>query len=595
MRPRPIRSALAFCLGALLCALLPGTAPAQRSLGTLPTDPDSGITIEVVSLFDSPPPSGYLPLRIKVTNGSRRPGLWTVVLTERDHPSTFQSTERFAVDARQSREIDLFLPIAPHEDAYRYLQGSVTGPGLIGSGSFVGNTQPLFGENGWGPAHGYVLLSRKLANAHRDTINAALKQQAEAAKGKGGHLLRSVSGSAFDPAAFPTDVRALRGVTTVCASPEDLGALSPAQDAALSDWIAAGGRLLIAAHGTAPASPPALARKTVGRFGLGNIELTREPPTAALLTETPQGETQLRTASKPHHDEGTILELEWFAESITRPKIRPGLITALVLLFAAVIGPLNLFVLAPRARRHLLFITTPLLALAATTIGLGAIFLHDGTGGRGNRAALLFPLPSGDRVLTLQSQTVRTGMLTSTRFATDPMAWMIPLSHSGSPFADTRRAGQFKTDGAQRSGDWFASRSRKAHLLDAIGPSRAGLHHLPAGGGRARPSVISSFGGPMEQLFLRDEQGKWWRAENVGTGIESQLQPVEERAATDAIHDVRKASGPRIDAALTRWLEASAGSARYVAWGPGGPDDFLQTLRAIRFRDRAIYMGEPTR
>ena len=99
------------------------------------------------------------------------------------------------------------------------------------------------------------------------------------------------------------------------------------------------------------------------------------------------------SASERRHGLGDDAR-RWVTISLNAP-----LLIGFILVFAVLVGPVNLFWLADASRRHRLFWSTPLISVAASLLLVGVIALQDGFGGSGERvmATLLVPDEQEDR------------------------------------------------------------------------------------------------------------------------------------------------------------------------------------------------------
>jgi hypothetical protein len=141
----------------------------------------------------------------------------------------------------------------------------------------------------------------------------------------------------------------------------------------------------------------------------------------------------------------------------------------------------------------------------------------------------------------------------------------------------------------QRSGDWFSSRSVQAHVLEAVRPSRASVEVFAGEGGHA-PSVLSNVETSLKLIYVVDESGAVWQAEDVGTGEKKQT-----RASSRAEFDrwlregVRKEAGPVFGAAF----DALVGQRGCVFAEAAQPSKLaIPTLSSVRWTDdHAIIAG----
>jgi len=92
-------------------------------------------------------------------------------------------------------------------------------------------------------------------------------------------------------------------------------------------------------------------------------------------------------------------------------RLQSGLIFGFILIFALVVGPLNLFVFASGKNRPRLFWTTPLISLIGAGLLAALMIVQDGFGGTGARTTLAVLLPQDKKMAVIQEQVSRTGIL----------------------------------------------------------------------------------------------------------------------------------------------------------------------------------------
>ncbi len=200
----------------------------------------------------------------------------------------------------------------------------------------------------------------------------------------------------------------------------------------------------------------------------------------------------------------------------TIPINAPFLI-GFIVVFAVLVGPVNLFWLADAKRRHRLFWTTPLISLAASLLLTVVIVLQDGFGGHGQRAMVTLLCPDRREAVVVQEQVTRTGVLASRRFTAAEDLVLTPLK-VGRFFGKS-----FGQSGRDYGGDWFASRSVQAQRAEAIVPSRAEVQLLNADAAStgAPPVVVSSIPATLREIHYLDPPGHGWRGDHLHTGEQS--------------------------------------------------------------------------
>lgn len=213
----------------------------------------------------------------------------------------------------------------------------------------------------------------------------------------------------------------------------------------------------------------------------------------------------------------------------------PILFVLILLIFAIVVGPLNLFVFTKPGQRHRLFITTPIISIGTSILLVALIFLVDGAGGKGSRIAFIEVRPDENTHYIQQNQISTSGVLFKTNFTTPTDTYITPKSLKQSRLTQVYEDGpelRFRTklsdNGTyQHSGDFFKSRSLYAHSLLAIQSSR---QRLELSGTETEPVVTSTFSYPINTIYYRDPQDKIWTNAKPLT----QGRPVSLREANDA-------------------------------------------------------------
>jgi hypothetical protein len=157
-----------------------------------------------------------------------------------------------------------------------------------------------------------------------------------------------------------------------------------------------------------------------------------------------------------------------------------------LVIFGVLVGPVNLFVLAPAGKRHKLFITTPLLSIGASIVMVGLILIQDGTGGTGRRFIAINLQPDEAAAYVTQEQISRTGVLFGTGFEMKQPVLIEPVALPDTPWV------KLKSTNHQPAGEPDAGGSRTTRQFlpksCGAGPDAAGgdLLTLTAGtqGGR---------------------------------------------------------------------------------------------------------------
>jgi hypothetical protein len=264
-------------------------------------------------------------------------------------------------------------------------------------------------------------------------------------------------------------------------------------------------------------------------------------------------------------------------------KVLPNvpLLGSIVGLFAFVVGPLNIFVLARRRRERLLW-TTPLISLCASGILMGVIVLQDGSGGHGMRCAVVCIFPQSRTAVMVQDQVSRTGLLLGSSFQTrDPVCMRQLKMASDSPGRSLR------CDVNNYGSDWFVSRAIQAQRIVTVTPTRAEitlLNGADVAATGAAPVIVSSFDATLQNLYYTDARNRIWRGTDVRTGWKQTLQ-------FQAVAPEQSAGLLRMDNPI-RELAKEPGS--FWATSMHG-SDYAGTLGSIKWKDEPItYVGPVT-
>ncbi len=491
---------------------------AQETMFRQVADTATDTHIEVIALFTRIAPGGYLPVRVKIANN-----LSSAQTAFLDFESTFDYTEelhsnssfRFTVDAGKTVTRDIMVPVCP---ASRYGGTCVVTAKL--EGQFGKTSHALSSEiSDKQPA---VLLSESLFTPYASVLDSETNS-----KFSGSHRSTTFAGK-FDPKQLPDDWLAFSGYDSVVLKDSDWSAVPPGSRNAILSWVRLGGQLVVYAT-------PGTSLTSLGlpeEAGFGSIVFPAEQPTAATATTIFQD-----VVRNPTERRQTSLIRDFSSSwplqtSFGSQQFRYGLFIGVLVLFAIVVGPVNLFVFAKAGRRHRLFITTPIISLATSLLLIGLIILQDGFGGAGFRRVLMEVRPDAglNAAFIHQEQFSRTGVLTGSSFTLETPANIVPVPIASSRWARfTVRAnstGSFnlqpESGKIHASGSWFQSRSEQGHALSAVVSTRGRIEST-----NAPNEFLSTFEFPIETLFYLDESSQWHRADAIVAGKRFTLTAVD--------------------------------------------------------------------
>jgi hypothetical protein len=533
----------------LLVFCCPGPLRAATQICSVATAPGSGIHVEVTSPATSIAPGGFAPVRVKITNGSQRAGIWALEFSEGNFSGSSRvSRFEIRVPAGIPSETWLMVPLSDLPDfrtPSSRLSLELTGPGIEkprAGGFQLGNGR--FGD----PATGWVAITESLATKQWGELEARLKgtspggialplSELPLAKHRALSSLpkRGLAGAPVVLREFPPDSRAFSGFAGLWLRPSDWETLDSARREALRQWILQGGRLFVAAE-AGPlrlAGLPEPGESGDAPLGFGRIERTAFQAGSMDLEKLVRQVISLDGAPASASDDD--YRTGWAASDLLgKPTLNvPGILLA-VGLIAVLIGPVNLLWFAPPNRRHRLFVTVPLLSLGASLLVLTTIILGDGVGGAGIRNALVLLGEGRSQGVLIQEQLSRSRFLFSRQFTLPEEASLAWIQMKDGRHAEPR----LFREGGRLGGDWFQSRAVQAHRIQLNFPTRAEVSCRPGAPGSA-PELLSTVPDRMDRVFYMDDAGAYWTAPQLETGRPQPLQASTRSAFEEWVREVR--------------------------------------------------------
>ena len=312
---------------------------------------------------------------------------------------------------------------------------------------------------------------------------------------------------------LPTDWRAYSGYDALVMMDTELASLPASVTSAIDLWIQNGGQLVVLGE-----------KASFELEGFGSKRFL-SVNNSTLLNNLWSGDLFLQPQWKVARDEYSSYQWELGTE-LGQRSLQTNLILLALVIFAIIVGPVNLFVWAKKDRRHRLFVTTPIISVITSVLLVGIIMLIDGFGGDGVRAtAIDIGGPDDNTASIYQEQFSRTGILFSSGFEIDDQS---VINSVPAPVSDFNRADSKGSQGMisakmnrtkegwSVSGDYFESRSEQAQVVRSVIPSRERLELLPSESGA--PKLVSSFSYPLRDVFYRDGSGEIWTASEIASG-----------------------------------------------------------------------------
>jgi hypothetical protein len=571
--------------GVLAATLMASDVAIAGTVHSPTVNPASNVDIRVESWLEARPHAGFVPVRLRIRNGDTEPHTWTFQ-SDNGQGSGVTLSASLTVEPGRTGEREVYCPVTAQTDgsyAYGSLSFMVNGYGVQSAGAGSLHHTGSYGGN----RSEFVAMGKKLASVHWSGLRSRLHAS--------GSSRSDLHGSEVDILEAPEDWRGYAGIAQLWMDETEWQTMAPAAKIAMLDWVAMGGRVYVLATDVSEsrAAEIGLAGYTSDgkSHGAGEVMLMRwdgkNLPMENAAREIRGAEAASTRFRLSNYDKRW--SLRDLAGELT---LKSGLIFGFIAVFGILVGPVNLFWLAPAGKRQRMFWTTPLLSLAGSLLLLAVMVLQDGIGGSGARLTLAILQPEQKRIAMMQEQVSRTGVLLGRSFPVKEPGWMQQLeliSKSGYNPVRENRSG-FAEDGSSRSGDWFASRSVQAQLLQTVRPTRAAIEVTRATTPGQPPTVVSSMETPLKTLFIVDSEDAVWVANDVGTGEKKVAQASTRGQLDEWLRDgPQKLAGPIIGAALAK-LKNDAG---FVFAEATDPKKFaVPTLTSIHWdHDRAFVAG----
>jgi len=479
--------------------------------------------------FEETPDWCFLPVEIQTENPGRRPADWRVSVSTNSYSSGASIRGGFDFQARAG-------------DVSR---GSALIPtGNVSAGSGYGGNYVMFeaARAGGGSGRGNLnSRSSSRSSSSSEMMRTTLVAQALSSSG-------FPASTFFNPGQAPGDWRAYCGYHNLYLTDPEWEAMTPAARTAIKHWIRLGGHLN-------------LVRVTPGRslvdLGLPRTDSGQETGgvSRGFIDEQKlpgiDGSGMKNNATAAADDwvvratSGKAVS-EWAQRdrssfAVPSAKLAAGFMLVVVVVFAILVGPLNVFVFAAARRRHRLFLTTPLISLAAGGLLVVSVILSDGIGGKGTRYVWMESGPGGDNTNYLvQHQHSRCGAMFSTGFEIPEDAYFAPMITESRELTGNLSV-ELEAGKVRAGGPWFSSRRSQNFYLAAARPGRG---RIEQSGPAERPVLTSAFDFPIDRIFWLAPDGKtWWQARALVQGTATTLQPCTEADVKQALADAT-AHGP---------------------------------------------------
>ena len=483
------------------------------------TEP-TGEKIELGCPFEDTPDWCFVPVEIQAQNPGRQPADWRIAVSSSDYASgmTLRSGCDFRARAGDASRGSALMPI-----------------GSLRAGRGYGGNYVMFEATraGGGGSRGGLSTRSSRSSSQPESERPILVAESVG-------FLHFSPQTHFNPVRAPGDWRAYCGYASMYLNARDWEAMTPAARTAIKHWTRLGGHLnLIGATSgkslTELGLPKPDAGQETGGVSRGAINAAADDKIQESGIQNNEkivkNDWVLRALSGESVGEWSQRDVNAFA--IPSAKLAAGFMLVVVLAFAILAGPINVFVLAPARRRHRLFVTTPLISLGAGGLLVVSVILSDGIGGKGVRYVWMESGPGGENTNYLvQHQHSRCGAMFSTGFEIPEDAYFAPMVLESGEFSGNLSV-QLEAGKVRADGPWFPSRRSQNFYLAAARPGRG---RIEQSGTAERPVLTSAFDFPIERIFWLAPDGKtWWQAAAMPQGTATALQPCTEQEVQQAL------------------------------------------------------------
>ncbi len=480
--------------------------------------PSTLAVVKMDSAFTELPGSGYLPVRVQITNRSRQTHYYRIESTGQasyGDSGARRDERKVQVGAGQSQTFEVLVPMPPQDG------GGVTWCNI--------EVKVSGGPGGTWTGQRSARLPRS-SGGQNATVGFGTGLPDPSA-----HLSNAVPGNLHaievDPASLSEDWRGFIGLDALWLSTADANEIPTTSLIALSQWVAQGGALVLLGE-QADIESHLLGFTAVQwreeAYGLGRLHRLRiaasgPEPLAETLSSLRARVIVSEHASRVRR----MVKQGGVQTAVPAVEVQRGWIISFLLGLVLLIGPINLFVFAPKQHRMRLLWSTPALSVGVSVILMVAIVFQDGVGGEGAVAQVVLQMPEAHSEHIFQVQAGRTGLVVSGGFdlGRDVHLELLPTGTPPDEVEDRR----LERDEDAASGDWFLTRSRQAQLLQSVRPSRSTVVRMNPG--EEPPRIRSNQAAVLDTIYYEDEAGRSWRGADLKPGETVELQPCESTEA----------------------------------------------------------------
>ncbi len=574
------------------------TSQAQEHLWTEVYDAKDLTQVKATALFNRLPTSGYLPVRIELTNGQLKDLNWKLYCKSTDsrwkEESLYSSNYAFTCPAGETATYEIYVPVITP-----YLNSSGGGYGrkanihfTMTCDSYPEKNQARLSSNHM-TEFPEVLVSDEILLHNSDHLDIRL-HSTYTARYSGSYKF----GSSFTPDALPEDWRGYIGYEVMVISADAMAQISSGARVSLQQWLRGGGNLIVL-RPSASENFKTLNIETdsssgdVGTVGSGQIYLKTISDITRL--EAHEIDYLIETVSKSREIPQfksfvTDFSKKWgLLKDFGSKNFNPILLAIILLIFAIIVGPINLFVFAKSGQRHRLFYTTPLISLVASLLLIVLIVFQDGFGGSGVRNQHIQLGAKGEPYADIyQEQISRTGVLLSTSITSKEQLPLTPVLLPNSDWArmnmtnrgaQSRYAQEISEDGVKLTGDFFQSRSEQAHTVRHVAPSYGRIELVDG-------MISSTLAYPIDLLYYKNSENKLFTAKNIKPGAKVALTPMTETKLKKT--DIQKKFSASRSRQISRVINTPNSFVAFTKDAPG-----IETYSGIEWTDTHTIITGP--
>ncbi len=573
-------------------------------------DNDANIDIKVSSPFEALPQSGYMPVNIRITNHSGKTRHWDFTFISAINQYQLNSgkiefNKRFTVKNNVERIFSINVPIytsGVNRYYHQQILGDISGFGISNRKIKFPASGPRYSSVAKTP---YLLMSDVLHQQHWGLLNnyyneTVMKEQKSRRKGTKTKLvkqrLRNIDlfGSSFNPGEFPGNWLGLTGIECIWMTISDWSQLSAESKHALKTWLIQGGNLYFPGRETPSDFRAINQQSNYVQIGAGFVRMV--PVHQNNLTSLNFSESLTNTSRITDRLNAKYADAWPLREGVDSKPVKNFMIVGFIIVFAWVVGPLNLRSSRKKGRPMQLLWTTPLIAIIASLILILLMIFQDGVGGRGRRFTTVQIIPNIMTQITSQEQISSTGILLSQKFRGDDDLYITSLNLAQKikiPHYQKRELNSYSVDENMYADDWFRSRQLQGQFLMKVDSTRGKIEIEKVSENesdilKCKSSLLNT----LDKFYYIDASGQIWTCTNMRTGETKELIYADLDTFRKWFNSYQHYAGQNVGKILQK---ANGKSNYFFATSSAAKNVAIETSRHIRWQDEPVfYFGQVT-